>query len=91
MARIKPGPQDKGEGEKKMRRIEWGNSGITYIEDNHPVYRFEFPVGPQGPVDGTIGSPERAKLVATIGKWVDEGIAPVEARNVQDIQIQGDL
>lgn len=56
------------------QKVEWGNWGITlYAEaDGKNVFfgKLYFPVGPQGPIDGHIGSPERARWLKACSDWM---------------------
>lgn len=62
------------------RRTDWGHWGLTFVEqigDNWLIRgRAFYPVGPQGPVEGTVGSPERQRWLEMADAWVKHGVLP---------------
>ncbi len=61
------------------RSIQWTNSGITFIDRKDIVAVVSFPCGAQGPVDGTLGSPERKKWEAVRESWIEQATLPTGA------------
>jgi hypothetical protein len=63
--------------------VEWGHWGLTFYKTDNlttrkPIEFFGklyFPVGPQGPMDGTYGSPLRQKFEKACRDWKN-GICP---------------
>lgn len=58
------------------RNVAWGNWGIQLRDGSAFVAEVPFPVGPQGPMDGTIGSPLRLKFEAMCKAWKERGEMP---------------
>jgi hypothetical protein len=67
---------------KGARRTDWGHWGLTFVERVDERWetrgRIYFPVGPQGPVDGCIGTPERQRWLEVADAWVKDGRLPEE-------------
>ena len=59
-----------------VRRAEWGHWGITFCRGRAPVGTLYFGVGNGGPVDGTVGSPERERYQEACRSWVASGVLP---------------
>jgi len=64
-----------------MRTVYWSNWGITFYQGNNQsdltkVKELQYAIGPQGPVDGTIGSPTRKRYEKICAEWVEKGILP---------------
>lgn len=57
--------------------VYWGNWGITFSQNEKILGTLYFPVGPQGPQDGTIGSKLNLKFREACRAWTEEGILPV--------------
>ncbi len=55
------------------RKAEWGHWGITLYDGDALVGGVQFPCGPQGPVDGMIGSPERQRYTDAVKAWLERG------------------
>lgn len=66
------------------RSAEWGNWGITFTEwdgERRPYVprilgTMYFPIGNCGPVDGTLGSLERASNRSIVASWITDGVLP---------------
>ena len=58
------------------REVSWGNWGLTFLDRNEIVAKVDFPCGAQGPVDGTIGSPERKGWLAVVEAWREHAMLP---------------
>lgn len=68
-----------------INRVEWGNWGLTFyasaIDSTLATMFFAtlpFPVGPQGPTDGTLGSPLRQRYLDACKQW-QNGECPMGA------------
>lgn len=66
-----------------MRCVDWDNWGLRFFytppgEPGHNVCAgfLAFPVGPNGPVDGVLGSEQRQKYARIVKIWKDKGILP---------------
>ena len=74
------------------RTVTWGHWGVSLYEGDvwHDPNQAQlrggctFPCGPQGPVDGTIGSPERTRIEEAVHAWGERGeiVPPMEARQL---------
>lgn len=66
------------------RSVSWGHWGLTFSEGEGPDWRqvasLPFPVGPQGPQDGFLGSPERERYREACRAWTERGELPEGAR-----------
>lgn len=67
------------------RFTDWGHWGLTFWEgerDDHPqaIAALPFPVGPCGPCDGWLGSPEREALREKGRLWTERGELPEGAQ-----------
>jgi hypothetical protein len=56
------------------RTASIGNWGLTFLADGLVAGTVYFPVGPQGPIEGSLGSPERERYRQAARDWVDKGI-----------------
>lgn len=61
------------------RAISWGDSGMSFLERKELVARIDFPVGPQGPADGLLGSKERGRWLLIQEAWIEQGMLPIGA------------
>ena len=61
------------------RSIQWTHNGITFLDRSHIVAVINFPAGPQGPVDGTLGSKERRHWEDVRASWIEYAQLPAEA------------
>lgn len=61
------------------RKVDWGHWSLDFIVDGRVYARLFFPVGPQGPADGTLGSPERQRYLEYCDAWIQRGVWPLAA------------
>lgn len=59
-----------------MRAVSWGHWGITFQDGERSVATLSFPVGPQGPMDGFLGSKEREGYRRACRAWCEDGVLP---------------
>jgi hypothetical protein len=62
------------------RKASWGHWSLTlWVETPAPMvfHNVYFQVGPQGPQDGFLGSPERQRYEAIVKEWVCGGVLPM--------------
>lgn len=67
----------------QKRFVSWGHWGISFWNgdrNDQPTWQaiaeVSFPVGPQGPMDGFIGSPERQRWIDACRVWTERGELP---------------
>lgn len=69
-----------------QRTVYWGHWGIAFGEVQPDLTKnfgriigtVYFPVGNGGPVDGTVGSPERLGYQAMVKDWIENGVKPAK-------------
>lgn len=59
-----------------MRTAEWTNWSINFVDEAKVTASLYFPCGPQGPVDGFVGSPERKQYQSYVHDWITAGTLP---------------
>lgn len=64
---------------QELRTAEWGHWQITLWEGSKAVAVLPFPVGPQGPQSGFIGSRERQCWVEKCRIWRETGELPEDS------------
>lgn len=70
------------------RTCQWGNWGITFYNPQPDltlnygilVASIDFACGPQGPIDGYLGSPLRESYKKMCRDWTEHGILPESAK-----------
>lgn len=60
----------------ETRNIQWNSGGITFLERGLIIAIVNFPCGPQGPIDGTVGSKERLKWEGVRHAWIEHQMLP---------------
>jgi hypothetical protein len=68
------------------RHIQWTNSGITFLDRKDVIAVVSFPCGPQGPIDGTIGSPERKQWEDVRESWIEHAMLPDKAYSPRGLE-----
>lgn len=61
------------------RRVEWGHWALTFCRGSRVVAVLNFPVGPDGPSVGALGSPLREAYCEACRSWVARGELPESA------------
>lgn len=69
-----------------QRFADWGHWGLGFWSGERgatgarAVAELPFPVGPHGPQDGFLGSPERLTYREACRRWVADGVLPEGSR-----------
>jgi hypothetical protein len=58
------------------RQVQWTHNGITFLDRTDIVAVVSFPCGPQGPIDGLIGSSERKRWQMVCESWIEHAMLP---------------
>jgi len=61
------------------RSASWTHNGITFLDRNNIVAVVNFPCGPQGPIDGLIGSTIRKHWEDVVVSWREYAMLPDDA------------
>lgn len=69
-------PERVNDSTPNTRSVQWGHNGITFLDRRDIVAVVRFPTGPQGPIDGLIGSPERKRWQDTCTAWREHATLP---------------